>query len=151
MNTPAIFGKAFSDDAIPVVQELFDSLSKNCDVVYLYENFRPYVEKRIALPQNVNYFSNHQELASSGADLMISLGGDGTILDAVTFIRDSGIPIMGINLGRLGFLSNVPRNLVGEALQQIFSSEYEIQSRTLITVETEGNLFEDLWEICSEN
>ena len=144
MNSPAIFGKSFNDGAIPVVQLVFDKLSANSKTVFVNANFRPYLERRITLPENIEFYASFEELSASGAELLISLGGDGTILEAVTYVRDSGIPIMGVNLGRLGFLSNVPREAIEEALEQIFTADYSIQSRTLLSLESPSDLFEGL-------
>lgn len=77
-----------------------------------------------------------------GIDLMISIGGDGTFLEAVNYIRNSKVPIMGINSGRLGFLSNVSKTMIGEALTRINEKKYALQNRSLLEISTKDNLFE---------
>ena len=72
-------------------------------------------------------------------DLLISLGGDGTILRAVSLIKDLKIPIVGINTGRLGFLATIQPNDLNEALKKIVDSDFKISERTLITVSTSCN------------
>ena len=73
---------------------------------------------------------------------MLSLGGDGTMLSAATLIRDSGIPVAGINFGRLGFLANVSKNHIQEALDQILAGDYQIQKRALLQVQSSDGAFE---------
>jgi NAD+ kinase len=74
---------------------------------------------------------------------MISLGGDGTFLKAVSFIRDSGVPILGINTGRLGFLSNLSKLQIAQTLQRFNDGQYEFQKRSLLRVHTDNDLFAD--------
>ena len=93
-------------------------------------------------PQSHQTFTNHLDL-KSGYDLMISLGGDGTFLKAVSYIRDSGVPILGINTGRLGFLSNLSKLQIAQTLQRFNDGQYEFQKRSLLRVHTENDLFAD--------
>lgn len=76
-------------------------------------------------------------------DIACSIGGDGTFIKTANYVRDSDVPIIGINLGRLGFLANIHRNNVTQAFQQIKDKQYTLQERALISVETENNLFGD--------
>lgn len=77
----------------------------------------------------------------SGFDFLLSLGGDGTILDALTYTRNSEVPIVGINLGRLGFLSTIPRDAIAKVMQRLISGEYTIESRSLIHIDSNIGLF----------
>jgi NAD+ kinase len=70
-------------------------------------------------------------------DLLISIGGDGTILRAITYVRDLGIPIVGINTGRLGFLATIQTDEIESALTEIFNGDYKISERTLLSVTTQ--------------
>jgi len=69
----------------------------------------------------------------SSFDILISIGGDGTILRATTYVRDSGIPILGVNAGRLGFLANVQKENIESFLQLVLEKKYTISKRTLLT------------------
>ena len=89
-----------------------------------------------------NTFNSHKDL-KSGVDLVISMGGDGTFLKCVSYIKDSGVPIMGINIGRLGFLANVSLDQISEALHDIKAKKYVFQKRSLLKVEVEGALDEE--------
>ena len=141
---PAIFGKSFDDGLSPLVNELFELLSKDSDTIFVYENFLPFLQKRIQLPNNITPFNSHKSLVNKQPDFLISVGGDGTILQALTYIRDSEIPILGINMGRLGFLSNVPKDQMTAGIKDIVQNKFTLEKRTLLSVETENNLFEDL-------
>jgi NAD+ kinase len=90
-------------------------------------------------------FASHQELDSS-FDMMISIGGDGTILRAATLVRDSNIPILGINAGRLGFLALVQKENIADFLQIVIDKKYSISERTLLTL-TSDNTIEGIADI----
>ena len=75
------------------------------------------------------------------SECLISIGGDGSIMDAVTIVKDSGIPILGINTGRLGFLSNISLEQISTAIENLFEKEYRIEKRALLRVETSNNIF----------
>jgi NAD+ kinase len=95
-------------------------------------------EKQI-VKKEYKTFQSHKELDSS-FDIMISIGGDGTILRAATLVRDSGIPILGINAGRLGFLAMVQKDEIAEFLQLIIEKKYTISERNLISLTVTPNI-----------
>ncbi len=140
----AIFGKSFEDNSIPHVQQLFNELAKLKANVICYDNFIPYLQKRIELPDGIRTFENHLGLREFNPHFLLSLGGDGTILSAFTFIRDANIPVLGINTGRLGFLSNVAKDHVKEAIQGLANQKFRIDKRNLISLKTEDKLFGEL-------
>lgn len=90
-------------------------------------------------PQVLTTFSGSHEL--SGVDLMLSIGGDGTFLEAVTLVRDSQIPIAGINSGRLGFLAAIAKEEIQEAVLDIVNGRYLVRELDLLEAQTEGNRF----------
>lgn len=115
---------------------------KNTDLIIdenLYNVIEPYIEFR----EKPFLFSKYGQL-DKDTDMMISLGGDGTLLDAVTVIRDSGVPILGINIGKLGFLSSISIDESEDAIKSIFRKEYELDKRSLVKLEEPSNLFGDL-------
>jgi NAD+ kinase len=75
------------------------------------------------------------QLKQGEADFLLSIGGDGTILDTITIVRDSGIPVLGINTGRLGFLSSVARDEMEEAILRLQQKRFLINERTLLRVD----------------
>jgi NAD+ kinase len=73
---------------------------------------------------------------------MLSIGGDGTLLDTVNVIRDSGMPVLGINMGRLGFLSSVNKNFINEAMQMLLNGKYRLDNRSMLAVKTPCDHFD---------
>ncbi len=86
---------------------------------------------------------SYEELKQAQPDVVLTMGGDGTILHAITLVKDSGIPILGINLGRLGFLASVEKKIIKKALNQLFKKEYTIASRSLLGLTCNLPIFED--------
>ncbi|MCF8256767.1 MAG: NAD kinase [Flavobacteriales bacterium] len=82
-------------------------------------------------------------LTAGSYDMLVSIGGDGTILEAARMVRDSGIPILGINNGRLGFLSSTPLEETEQALARVIAGEYVVEQRSLIELRSVDNPFED--------
>jgi NAD+ kinase len=87
-------------------------------------------------------FTNSEDLAED-VDCLISLGGDGTMLDAVTLVRDKNIPILGINFGRLGFLASISKDELASAVDSLINRTYLIDKRTLIHLDSNKPLFGD--------
>jgi len=87
-------------------------------------------------------FSGYKDLPRD-AELFITYGGDGTILRAATVIRDSGIPVFGINAGRLGFLANIPKENALEAAKKYLEGDYYLQARSLLSVVSPDDIFPD--------
>ncbi len=84
-------------------------------------------------------FSQQQELAALRPDFLFSIGGDGTFIDAANLVGDSGIPILGINTGRIGFLTNVNRNNFQEAYNFLQKSDYQIEKRSLLQITSDNS------------
>ncbi|WP_225554905.1 NAD kinase [Sphingobacterium bovistauri] len=132
----AIFGRVFNTSITPFIETLFKYLkSKNIEVV-IYSEFYDFLLQNSSCPKDLQTFDAHHDLPKD-IDFLLSLGGDGTMLAAVSVIRDSGIPIAGINFGRLGFLANIPKENIESALSKILENQYTIQKRTLLSVESE--------------
>ena len=88
-------------------------------------------------PKTLDYLSDNQfDALDTSFDLLVSIGGDGTILRAITFVTDLGIPIIGINTGRLGFLATIQVNDIELAIQNIIDGKYKISERSLLSIET---------------
>ena len=139
----AIYGKLITDENIPYLKSLFDKLQRE-GIKYLIH--RPFADKlrssNIELTE-AGEFSSYDDMDKS-SDFMISIGGDGTFLDTITFIRDSGMPVVGINAGTLGFLSNISKDEIDYAIDEIVAGNFTLDKRALLSIETEMNLFEDV-------
>ncbi|AZI23864.1 NAD kinase [Pedobacter sp. G11] len=136
----AIYGRDFNDTVLPYVQEVFDHLATHQIQPVLYSKFKTSLHGKIKLPSNTIIFHNHKELKEN-ADVLLSLGGDGTLLDTLSLIRNSNIPVIGINFGRLGFLASINKNEIESALNALINGEYTLDTRSLLVLESDNGLF----------
>jgi NAD+ kinase len=134
----AIFGQYYQNDTRPIIKDIFLFLKKNHVELVIEAAFLKILCNEQILKKEYATFETHSDLDNS-FDLMISIGGDGTILRAATFVRGSGIPILGINAGRLGFLAKVQKDNIEEFLQLVLDQKYTISERTLLQLECEPN------------
>ncbi len=140
MKHIALYGRSIGSAYQKHVERLVDSIAERNITLHVYKeslsHFAPYFERKL----RVETFSDHRDLAER-ADFLVSIGGDGTFLDATQLVRDSGIPIIGINTGRLGFLSRIAIEKVEESLDDLLEGEFEIEERVLLKVESENAIF----------
>jgi NAD+ kinase len=139
----AIYGRKLTDENKESVEKLFQSLKNKDADIYVHTKFQLELDNRITALDNAKSFTSYEDL-DANFDVFISLGGDGTILEAVTLVRDLNIPILGINTGRLGFLSNTRTDEIQYAVDCISNGEYKLDKRTLLEVNTASNLFGDI-------
>ncbi|MRX45882.1 NAD kinase [Pedobacter puniceum] len=138
-----IYGRQFNNSVLPYVQQVFDCLVEHEVEVLVYQDFFEFVKDKLFLPKQFGTFKTHLDIKNK-VDVMISLGGDGTMLDTVTFVRDSGIPMVGINFGRLGFLASVSKEGIKTAIEGLINHKFTLDVRRLLKVESNQNLFQDL-------
>lgn len=131
----AIFGRYYSEATPASVETLFNYLEKKGIDAYIETKFYKLIEKEDNNIKNFNSFKTFKELDTS-FDFLVSMGGDGTILRSTMFVKDLGIPIIGINTGRLGFLATIQIDAIEQAIQNIIDGRYKISERSLISVET---------------
>ena len=139
----ALFGKSYAEEQTPFLQMLIDKLAAQKADIRFYKPYLDKITRTLKLPSNIGYFSSHEELASD-TDMLFSVGGDGTLLDTIPFVRGSGIPILGINLGRMGFLSSVSKDEISDAVENVFKSNYVLEKRALLTLTQPAGIFGDL-------
>lgn len=138
----AIFGRSISPVFYDSLKRLFTILHLHRVDVTVYRPFLEYMRSEIDFdPAEVTDFSNHNDLRN--VDFFFSIGGDGAFLEAVSLVRDSGIPMVGINSGRLGFLADVAQQELESALESLFAEKYHLQPRSLIRLENDLGLFSD--------
>jgi len=138
----AVFGRTFKDDAIPFLRELFEELHARGVVVSIFENFEHSLARKKIKTYCSKVFSSQKEFHY--ADFLLSLGGDGTFLESVTYVREEEIPILGINTGRLGFLATTPKQKIKEDITLLLEGKYTIEDRTMIKLEADIELFNGL-------
>jgi NAD+ kinase len=134
----AIFGQYYQNDTRPIIKDIFVFFNKNKVELVIEEKFLKILHEEKIVERQYNTFSIHSDLDSS-FDILISIGGDGTILRAATFVRDSGIPILGVNAGRLGFLAKVQKENIESFLQIVLEKKYTISERSLLTIDCSPN------------
>jgi NAD+ kinase len=141
--TIALFGKAFNPDHLEYFRLLIGRLEESGCKLLIWKPFYEFIHDKISFQGKVNKFTHHEELPGK-ADYLLSVGGDGTMLDAIQLVRDSGIPVAGINLGRMGFLSSISRNEIIPAISDILQGRFRIEKRSLISIESPEGLFGDM-------
>lgn len=135
MNLVAIYGQAYTISAEKEIKILLSVLEKNNIEAHFEQQFYNLLVENNSLEKKYATYSHFNDLSNS-FNVMFTIGGDGTILRAVTFIRDLNIPILGINTGRLGFLATIQKNQIEEAVKLMLKKEFSIQERTLLKIET---------------
>ncbi len=132
----AVYGQTYQDNAIAFLVELLDELQKESATVYIEEEF--YALYQLSEnPEEYPTFSMDKGLNSS-FDMFVSFGGDGTILRATTFVKNHGIPIVGVNTGRLGFLSTFKKEDVRKVVLEFVQGAYTIVERSLVQLNTKN-------------
>ena len=129
----AVFGQTYIKDTTQkAVEKLLNFLLEKEVSVFFEADFLKTQNERIKHNPDVRKFNKLDD----SFDLLISVGGDGTILRAITFVKDFDIPIIGINTGRLGFLATIQVDEIENAIQNIIDGKYRISERSLLRVET---------------
>jgi NAD+ kinase len=136
-----IFGKSLRDSQLPTIQSLINTLINNGIKTTYYKPFWELIKNKLDLKSKAECIKNYEELKHAGIDFVLTLGGDGTILSATTLIKDSGIPIMGINLGRLGFLASIEEKYISNAIDLLLKGKYVLDSRSLIQLVSSKPIF----------
>lgn len=145
MRKVGIYGQFYHANSELYIEELLNVLDRKEIEVVIEEEFLGLIDKNKSIEKEYQ-FSTFRELDDS-FDLFISVGGDGTILKSVNFIRDLDIPVVGINTGRLGFLATVNKEEIRSTIARILNNEYSISERSLLCIKTEP----EEKELCNNN
>ena len=130
----AIFGSQINVDAKHYVEVFFEELERHHIDIYVYEEILSKNQGVFELPGNLKVWQSHEDLCGIKPNYLITLGGDGTILKAVTLVQNSNIPIFGINTGRLGFLANIARHEIKSAVNDLINGNFTINERKLLDI-----------------
>jgi len=131
----AIFGRFYNKTTTTSVETLLHYLLNKQFDAYIETEFSNLIKSESKNESDYSSFKTFDTLDNS-FDLLVSVGGDGTILRAITYVQNLDIPIIGINTGRLGFLATIQVNQIKNAMQNIIDGNYKISERTLLSVET---------------
>ena len=140
--TIAIFGSPYPEHFSKYIQHLIKKLEAEHIKLIIEEEFSIFLENNIRFNKSITNFNSYETLKNK-ADFLLSIGGDGTLLKAVTYVRESEIPIMGINTGRLGFISSISADQIDDAITDILKGNYKINERTLLELSSDKNLFKE--------
>ena len=138
----AVYGKPSNPTVLPFIKQVFDCLEKYNSEIFVHIDLYYFIAEQADFPQNYNHFSSYEDI-NGVVEVMLTLGGDGTILGTVDIIRDSGIPVIGINFGRLGFLASVNKNDIEEAIKALVNKQFTLDKRVLLELESEPPAFKN--------
>jgi len=136
-----VFSKKAKEEDLPFIREVFDVLHDEGFTTYVYKPFLDLLQNKVEFKNPVAAFEGYLDFKSRKIDYVVTLGGDGTILAATTLIRDTGVPILGINLGRLGFLANIEKTAIKSALSQVKRGMFSYEERNMLFLESDPPLF----------
>ena len=140
----AVYSRVFKVQDQACIQELFDVLYQEKIEVVVLLDYLSQIKSFIKINSDIPTFSDHIDLIKLQPDILLSVGGDGTMLGATTYVRDSGIPILGLNLGRLGFLASLESKHLRQSISQLRKGIYTIDERTLLQLESNMPLFDGI-------
>ncbi|MBX2899222.1 MAG: NAD kinase [Cyclobacteriaceae bacterium] len=136
----ALHGKDTHEKSSRLIEQILDQLILRKAEIWMSEKFEKLVKPALLNELKYKTFQLGDSLRST--DCFFSLGGDGTMLESVTYVGKAEVPILGINTGRLGFLATTNREDVDNALDAIFAGNYAIEKRTLLKLVSSTKLFE---------
>jgi len=140
--TIAIFGSPYPEHFSKYIQHLIKKLEAEHINLIVEEDFSIFLKNNIRFNKEISTFNSYESLKNK-ADFLFSIGGDGTLLKAVTYVRETDVPILGINTGRLGFISSISADQIDDAITDILKGNYTINERTLLELSTDKKLFKD--------
>ena len=136
----AIYSRGIENNQVQDIEFLLEEIVKLGAEPVFYQDFFNQFYCAVDLDGKYSTFNSSADMDSS-IDCLISLGGDGTLLDTVTLVKDTGIPVLGINYGRLGFLANIGRDEIHTAISALVERKFVLDKRTLIHVDADIPLF----------
>jgi NAD+ kinase len=139
----ALYCRSIKPHDLKTIQRLLDLLQSKKIGVLIYQPFFENIQPHFPGSAFKDVFATDSDIRHR-VDYMFSLGGDGTLLDTLTFVRDQPIPILGINLGRLGFLANIRKEDIESAVEALESGAYVLDERSTIELQSSKPLFEDI-------
>ncbi|MEX0968642.1 MAG: NAD kinase [Bacteroidia bacterium] len=137
----AVFSREYKSSTVLTLQRLFDSLARNNFRIFVFESLARELKEKGGVKYEGEVLQGYKDLVANSIDYVLSVGGDGTLLETLLLVRDSGIPVGGINTGRLGFLSNTPESEVETAIEDLRAGNYYIEARTLLKCNCDKELF----------
>ena len=130
-----IYGQFYHKNSETHIQAILNALQSKGVEIVVEKNFLALMRENQSFHTDLSSLASFTKLDTS-YDLFFSIGGDGTILKSITFVRDLDIPIVGVNTGRLGFLATIQKQDVTSSITEILEGNYYISERSLLSIET---------------
>ncbi len=130
----ALYGRTPKEEDIIYVQSLISIIEQSHEYIFIHEDFYQKIVDKIVFKKPIKFFTSKEELVKE-VDILLSLGGDGTLLDTLPIVGNSQIPILGINIGHLGFLTSVGRDGISTLLEELEAKKYEIENHSILNVD----------------
>jgi NAD+ kinase len=141
--TVAVYARSTKDNHQAYLEQIYVFFKNESINVIVFKPYYDYLTTNHNFNIKINTFSTSKQLIAN-ADFVISLGGDGTMLETLEYVRKSGIPVLGVNTGRLGFLASVNKDDLQKSLQLLVKEKYTLDKRELIEVSGCNNCFESI-------
>jgi NAD+ kinase len=138
----AIYGRPVNQTQVSFAESVIETLEKSSCKILIHETYFNFLKEHISNLKNYEVFNSYSDLRNN-IDFLFSIGGDGTLLDTVILVKDSKIPIVGVNAGRLGFLSSISKETLIHAVESLKKGHYSIDARTLLKLESDRPIFEN--------
>jgi NAD+ kinase len=135
----ALFGKPFRFDFRENMRSLVGKLEEKNTELIIYKEFADFLLMEVGIKIKKFEIFDDKTGIPEGTDFLFSLGGDGTFLETLHFIQKSGTPVLGLNAGRLGFLANIGRNEMNEAIDELYAGNFSLEDRSLMSLENTGS------------
>lgn len=137
----ALYGNSYSPAWQTFVQDVVDQLEHRNISPAIHHTYYDLICDTVNFKNTPEKFSSDDDLKAV-ADVLISIGGDGTLLSTIRYVKNSGVPVIGINTGRLGFLSSISKDEIAIAVDALLKNDYTIESRSLLKLENGYELFD---------
>jgi NAD+ kinase len=132
----ALYGKEFSSSFNENITLLVRKLEEANTEIFIHSRFAAFLSEITGLhAHNYSVFDDNSGLPEE-TDFLFSLGGDGTFLETLSFVKKKEVPVLGINTGRLGFLANIARDEIADSMDLLFAGKYSLENRSLIQLTT---------------
>lgn len=137
----AVYGRKIDVKFRDFIDEFFQTLNKYKIEIFLHERFYEHLKENTgSVPIPAKLFNSYEDIKND-VDFVVSIGGDGTFLDTISLVRNSKIPVFGINTGKLGFLASISPEHMVDAIDSIYHGKYSIEKRTLLELQTSIDVF----------
>jgi len=134
----AIYSKTFDERSVRVIRRLLEILAKTDVEVLLYQPMRDYLNSQPEPAGRITGVFGDSDDLPAETSFLLSVGGDGTFLNSINIVRDRGIPVAGINAGRLGFLAQIAGDDLQESVEKLLEGRLPVEERTLIRATIDG-------------